>query len=199
MSTTQLDDSIVPQPGFQAAPLDLGLTIDLTSNWQNTLPTIVAVLEAGNGEGRGFAKRELARLAVIADLGNEALAQLDHLVREGATADPDALALLARARAASAENRHDRSSAIADAAGEDETQPGVLNDAAVNRRFGMLARQCSGKHLPLEVCYSARGFYLGTRDSDGCPYSRESQEYWTKRDEAQAALDADLWTQLQHA
>ena len=74
-----------------------------------------------------------------------------------------------------------------------------LNDAAVNRRFGMLAKQCSGKHLPLEVCYSARGFYLGTRDSDGCPYSRESQEYWTKRDEAQAALDANLWTQLQHA
>ena len=47
----------------------------------------------------------------------------------------------------------------------------------------------------LEVCKSAAGYYLGTRDEDGEPLSRQSVEYWRKRDAAEAALLNGAWTQ----
>jgi hypothetical protein len=63
---------------------------------------------------------------------------------------------------------------------------------------GYLARRFGGVSLPLEVLPSAAGFYLGTRDHDGTPYSRESEEYWATCEEAEAALKAGklgAWTQ----
>ena len=56
-----------------------------------------------------------------------------------------------------------------------------------------------GKRFQLEVCQSAAGFYLGTRDEDGCPYSRESVEYWGSRESAEAALEGRApLTQREH-
>lgn len=46
---------------------------------------------------------------------------------------------------------------------------------------------------PLEVLSSQRGFYLGTRDEDGLPNSRESVEYWPTKDEATTARDNGNW------
>ncbi|MDX2265897.1 MAG: hypothetical protein NW215_13130 [Hyphomicrobiales bacterium] len=63
---------------------------------------------------------------------------------------------------------------------------------------GELARTFGGMTLPLEVLQSPAGYYLGTRDEDGMPYSRESIEYWRTREQAEAALvdpSRSLWTQ----
>jgi hypothetical protein len=47
--------------------------------------------------------------------------------------------------------------------------------------------------LPLEICQSCAGFYIGTCDEDG-PVSRESAEYFPSREAAAAAFDAGDWT-----
>jgi hypothetical protein len=60
--------------------------------------------------------------------------------------------------------------------------------------FGSLALD-SGKALPLQVCPSAAGFYIGTLDTDGAPYSRESEEYWPTRPAAETALSKRSWKQ----
>lgn len=42
---------------------------------------------------------------------------------------------------------------------------------------------------------SAAGFYIGTAEPDGSPFSRESKEYWRTRPEADTALKTGSWTQ----
>ena len=59
---------------------------------------------------------------------------------------------------------------------------------------GMLA-EAAGKCFPVEVCKSAAGYYIGTRDEEGLPYSRESAEYWKKPEQAATALSTGRWTQ----
>lgn len=59
---------------------------------------------------------------------------------------------------------------------------------------GMLAA-AAGKAFALEVCKSAAGFYIGTLDEDGAPFTRESREYWSRREQAETALAKGLWTQ----
>ena len=56
----------------------------------------------------------------------------------------------------------------------------------------------SGKALPVQVLESAAGFYLGTVNEEG-PYSRESQEYWRSRKEAEKALETGSWTARRYA
>jgi hypothetical protein len=54
----------------------------------------------------------------------------------------------------------------------------------------------------LQVCKSANGYYIGTMctvEYDGCcrqeePYSRDSQEYYPTKEDAQYALDNDTYT-----
>jgi hypothetical protein len=63
---------------------------------------------------------------------------------------------------------------------------------------GWLAKTFGNEDLPLQVCKAGSGiFYLGTLTPDGLPYSRESVEYWTKREEAERALKTGhpSWTQ----
>jgi hypothetical protein len=60
--------------------------------------------------------------------------------------------------------------------------------------YGLLAEQ-SGVKLPLQVCRSAAGFYLGTMEESGMPYSRESIEYFPTQDAAVTALNSGHWTQ----
>jgi hypothetical protein len=67
-----------------------------------------------------------------------------------------------------------------------------------NTKTGYLAREFGGVSLPLEVLPSPVGHYLGTLDHDGAPYSRESEEYWKSREDAEAALNDPsprAWTQ----
>lgn len=59
---------------------------------------------------------------------------------------------------------------------------------------GKLAQE-TGKSFPLQICRSAAGYYIGTRNEDGLPYSRESHEYWRSAANAQTALERGQWTQ----
>jgi hypothetical protein len=69
-----------------------------------------------------------------------------------------------------------------------------MGEHQTRKQFGALA-QAAGRHLELQVCKSAAGFYLGTRDDDGAPFTRESQEYWRKCERAEHALASGRWTQ----
>ena len=64
----------------------------------------------------------------------------------------------------------------------------------VKRQYGWLALTFGKRLLPLEVCESAAGFYLGTRSENGEPFSQESQ-YWSTREEADRALKRRDWAQ----
>lgn len=72
--------------------------------------------------------------------------------------------------------------------------PTETPSATTQERFGQLAAQC-GQRLPLQVCESRAGFYLGTLDADGLPFSRESIEYWPQRAVADQALATGRFTQ----
>lgn len=61
-------------------------------------------------------------------------------------------------------------------------------------KTGVLAFQYCGERLPLQVCHSAAGFYIGTWDDEG-PCSRESAEYFRTEEAAQTALQSGNWTQ----
>lgn len=61
-------------------------------------------------------------------------------------------------------------------------------------RSGQLALIYCGKRLPIKVLQSAAGFYIGTTDDEG-PCSRESEEYFKNRNQAETALLHDSWTQ----
>jgi hypothetical protein len=52
--------------------------------------------------------------------------------------------------------------------------------------------------LPLQVLESNAGFYLGTSCPTEGPMTRESEEYWTKREQAEGALASGDWTQRHH-
>lgn len=59
---------------------------------------------------------------------------------------------------------------------------------------GELAK-AAGKAFSLQVCKSRAGYFIGTLDEDGLPYSRESAEYWSKSEQAESALVHGGWTQ----
>lgn len=61
-------------------------------------------------------------------------------------------------------------------------------------KIGKLAA-LTGKRLPVQVCKSAAGFYIGTADEEGLPFSRESSEYWRERIAAERAMSDGKWTQ----
>lgn len=63
------------------------------------------------------------------------------------------------------------------------------------QQFGQLAQSEGGKRLPLQVLQSAAGFYIGTTDEEGYPFTRESDRYWTKHEEASSALQSGQWPQ----
>lgn len=68
-------------------------------------------------------------------------------------------------------------------------------------QIGHLALKFGGVELPLEVLKSAAGFYIGTFDRSSPvpePFSRESQQYWSTREAAVAALVSGNWTQLEY-
>jgi hypothetical protein len=64
-----------------------------------------------------------------------------------------------------------------------------------DRKIGKLALEWGGCAFELQVLNSAAGYYLGTLDEVGMPYSRESETYWQTREEAEAALESGDWEQ----
>ncbi len=65
-------------------------------------------------------------------------------------------------------------------------------------QFGQLAFNWCKKELPLQVCSSRAGFYIGTIDDQCGPCSRESAEYFGTRAQAENALASGNWTQRSH-
>lgn len=59
---------------------------------------------------------------------------------------------------------------------------------------GQLAA-AAGERLPVRVLESAAGFYIGTVTTEGFPFSRESEEYWPEKSDAETALENSTWTQ----
>ncbi|RKW19472.1 MAG: hypothetical protein D8H94_00850 [Cardiobacterium sp.] len=58
-----------------------------------------------------------------------------------------------------------------------------------------------GKITPLIVMRSRHGYYIGRAEvSTGypMPYSRDSVEYFVRKEDAQQALDSGTWTQRDH-
>ncbi|MBK0035155.1 hypothetical protein IBT47_22975 [Erwinia sp. S43] len=69
----------------------------------------------------------------------------------------------------------------------------------MNTQTGFLAQKYLNVVLPLEVMQSGRGYYIGTADQEsGAPATRESNEYFRKKIDAENALKANLWTQKEH-
>ncbi len=52
----------------------------------------------------------------------------------------------------------------------------------------------AGHNYLLQVLQSRRGFYLGTLDDEGMPFSRESAEYFRNHKAAENALNSGKWT-----
>lgn len=63
-----------------------------------------------------------------------------------------------------------------------------------NYSTGQLAQQELQLRLPLQVCHSHRGYYIGTM-FEGLPCSRESVEYYSDHHSAHKALETKSWTQ----
>lgn len=68
-------------------------------------------------------------------------------------------------------------------------------EQVMDEQTGLLAWKFCSVRLPLRVCSSPAGYYLGTLGEDGSPYSRESVEYFPDEASASAALASGRWTQ----
>ena len=66
------------------------------------------------------------------------------------------------------------------------------------QKIGHLAKQCFNVALPLQVCRSETGYYIGTVHPQDGPYSRESEGYFPTLEAAEAALESGAWTQLEY-
>ena len=65
----------------------------------------------------------------------------------------------------------------------------------------LLVQIQTGEVTPLQVLRSANGFYIGRAETSTgypMPYSRDSVEYFMRKEDAQIALDAASWTQRDH-
>jgi hypothetical protein len=40
-------------------------------NWKETVPLLLALIECGDSKGKNFARQEIARMAMVADLARE--------------------------------------------------------------------------------------------------------------------------------
>lgn len=62
-------------------------------------------------------------------------------------------------------------------------------------KCGLMASIHGNKQLPLRIMHSHAGYYIGTADVDGAPYTRESEEYFRKKEDAEEAFASGRWTQ----
>lgn len=62
-------------------------------------------------------------------------------------------------------------------------------------QYGALAMAYCKMRLPLQVCRSGAGFYIGTCSETEGPISRESNEHWETEAGAEDALRTGEWSQ----
>ena len=64
-----------------------------------------------------------------------------------------------------------------------------------------ISRRClrySGERRALRVLRSGAGYYVGTLDDEGLPYSRDSVEYFATEAQAEDALASGSFTIREH-
>lgn len=174
--------------GEHLSSIGLGLR-----SWDEAVRLLLAAHLHGTAEGQRMAEAHLVRMAQVADLAQNAVSLLDRLPEVVMAPLGERWTQL---RATLLHNAVMLSpSSVPDAAPVSLSTEGIKpdGDEPAAPRLGFLAQR-AGQNLPLEICYSAAGFYLGTYNDQG-PYTRESQEYWPKREQAQRALDTGRWTQ----
>lgn len=157
------------------------LTVDLSLTWQGVLPVLLRLLTDGNSVGVAYARTELERMAKCADLATDAVNELTPNVR----AAPPNVERLGQLLWRASELQRNTATA-ADVTPKAETP------------IGQLASQ-AGKRLPVQVCCSGAGYYVGTHDEQGLPFSRESAEYWPTAEAAESALADGTWSQRTNA
>ena len=153
--------------------------------WVASLGPTLAVYQSGTPKGAWLAKQNLQRMAELADLATSAVQTLERIVCSDHVRGDDVSQVLADAKR------------LANARPADNTvdlhaSPSPAGE--LSAEFGVLAKTLSGLELPLDVCYCARGFYLGTF-CDAQPYMRESEEFWQRRELAVNAMRNHAWTQ----
>jgi hypothetical protein len=160
------------------------ILIDTTS-WVASLPVTLAVYQSGTPKGHSLAKQNLQRMAEVADLAIRALRIIDRMASDEHVRGDDVTIVLAEAKRLSNARPCDNTP-------EHHAAPSPDGDAA--RACGALAKKLSNLDLPIDICYCARGYFIGTYD-DGALYTRESEEYWPQRDQAVTAMRTGDWTQ----
>jgi hypothetical protein len=159
-------------------------------HWNEAVQILLAAHLCGTYEGRKEAASHIVRMAQIADLAQDAVTLLNKLPEQTLEPLGDEWT---RLREAVLRHAKDLSlSTYATTADADQSEA----EQPSRRRLGALAQRCR-RELDLDVYYSGAGFYLGTYTEDG-PYTRESQEYWRTREQAQRALESGQWTQRNH-
>lgn len=73
-----------------------------------------------------------------------------------------------------------------------------MSEVSTKVPYGLIAEEFGGRKLPLRVLQSAAGFYIGTWDDEDGPFSRESAEYYSNKEDASAALNSNTFTQREH-
>ncbi|MEM7775923.1 MAG: hypothetical protein AAF732_09965 [Pseudomonadota bacterium] len=63
------------------------------------------------------------------------------------------------------------------------------------KKTGVLAKKFGNANAPLQILKSAAGYYIGTLDKAGLPFTRESACYWDTRKAAESALQSGLFPQ----
>ncbi len=165
-------------------------TIEIdTRTWIATLPPTLAVYESGTPVGRSLAKQNLQRMAELADLAVHAVMTLERIVTEDHVRGSDVSMVMAEARRLS-------NARPADNSPDHHAAASPSGEAA--RTCGVLAKKLSNLELPLDICYNTRGFYIGTY-CDGLPYTRESEEFWPRRELVAEAMQTGDWTQRRSA
>jgi hypothetical protein len=165
------------------------------NSWSAHANAFLAVLAHGTPAGKALCKREILRMAQIADLGVTALNTLVAINDSeperltGLEADMRKQIGVLIAQGVALSNAPQAPQSYIEAQADD-----VAIAPAASVAIGLLAKKHCGVELPLDVCRSNAGFYIGTFGDDG-PCSRESVQYWPTREAAQQALATGTWTQ----
>jgi hypothetical protein len=181
------------------------MTIDIAPRkWVDVLTLFEALTVSGDAQGKRIAHEQLTIMAQTADMAAPAIQRLSELGEDAflyATVVP--LYRETRKRVTAQQAGHAHESAGADSGAGALGGRGVQGASAapmaapVAAPVAVLASAAAGCTVLLEVCYSAAGFYLGTY-RDGEPHTRESAEYWRRRDAAQSAMATGTWTQREN-
>lgn len=166
--------------------------------WEDAINPMLTAHLYGTPAGRKTMQAHLAHMARFADLAYAAVALLNRRREIGAEQwerQAGELVVLAKVLADNAPSS-DLDDAHLAASTPASPAPASIDGHTVKDvpQYGRLARQLTHEAFELEVCYCAAGFYLGTvRDNQ--PFTRESVEYWPRRELASTALATGRWKQ----